>query len=144
MTRKRTKIGTPVTPSMPDTSRLSDIESLDASSEAGSSATSMTPDLAKLNIGRGWGRPRKEIVKPTMEDFPLDRTEDEQKKYIARKRTEMWRYKKLTSCDSAEYTEKELKHVQTYQKKRKVQEKDSEEISMDSQSEHKKELSWQS
>ena len=143
MTRKRTKIGIPVTPSMPDTSRLSDIESLDASSEAGSSATSMTPDLAKLNIGRGQGRPRKEIVKPTMEDFPLDGTEDEQKKYIVRKRTEMWRYMKLTSCDSAEYREKELKRVKTYQKKRKVEEKDSEEISMDSQSEHKKELSQQ-
>ena len=137
------KIGTPVTPSMPDTSSLSDIESLDASSEAGSSATSMTPDLAKLNIGRGRGRPRKEIVKPTMEDFPLDRTEDEQKKYIVRKRTEMWRYKKLSSCDSAEYREKELKRVKTYQKKRKVEEKDSEEISTDSQSEHKKELSRQ-
>ena len=57
---------------MPDTSRLSDIESLDASSEASSSVTSMTPDLAKLTPGRGQGRPRKEIVKPTMEDFPLD------------------------------------------------------------------------
>ena len=112
MTRKCTKIGTPVTPSMPNTSRFSGIESLDA--------TSMTPDLAKLNIGRGQGRPRKEIVKPTMEDCPLDGTEDEQKKYIVKKRTEMWRYKKLTGCDSAEYREKELKRVKTYQKKRKV------------------------
>ena len=86
--KTRLKIGTPLTPatpSTPDTARISDIESLDASSEAGSSVTSMTPDLARLNLGRGQGRLRKEMTKPTMEDFPLDGSEEEQKKYIARK-----------------------------------------------------------
>ena len=70
--KTRSKIGTPLTPATsftPDTARISDIESLDASSEAGSSVSSMTPDLARLNLGRGRGRPRKEITKPTMEDF---------------------------------------------------------------------------
>ena len=50
------KIGTPltpVTPSTSDTARISDIESLDASLEAGSSVPLMTPDLARLNLGRG-------------------------------------------------------------------------------------------
>ena len=82
------KIGTPLTPSTPstpDTSRISDIECLDASLEAGSSVSSMTPDLVRLNLGRGQGRLRKEMTKPTMEDFPLDGSEEEQKKYIARK-----------------------------------------------------------
>ena len=86
--KTRSKIGTPLTlatPSTPDTARISNIESLDASSEAGSSISSMTPDLARLNLGRGRGRPRKEMTKPTMEDFPLDGSEEEQKKYIARK-----------------------------------------------------------
>ena len=139
--KRRMKIATPVTPSMPDTNRMSDIESLDASSKAGSSVSSMTPDLAKLSLGRGRGRPRKEVVKLTMEDSPLDGTKEEQKKYIARKRTKLWRYNKLMGCDSAEYREKELKCVKSYQRKRKIDEKDSEEMSTDSQSEHKKELS---
>ena len=45
------------------------------------------------------------------------------------------------SCDSAEYREKELKRVKMCQSKRKIDEKDSEEMLTDSQSEHKKELS---
>ena len=141
--KTRLKIGTPLTPatpSTPDTARISDIESLDASSEAGSSVSLMTPDLARLNLGRGRGRPRKEMTKPTMEDFPLDGSEEEQKKYIARKRSEMWRYKKLTGSDSAEYRQKELKRVKNYQQERKTEEGD---LSTDSQGEHKKELSWQ-
>ena len=131
---------TPATPSTPDTARISDIESLDASSEAGSSVSSMTPDLARLNLGRGQGRLRKKKTKPTMEDFPLDSSEEEQKKYIARKRSETWRYKKLMGSDLAEYRQKELKRVKNYQQKRKTEEGD---LSTDSQGEHKKELSQQ-
>ena len=52
----------------------------------------------------------------------------------------MWKYKKLTRSESAEYRQKELKCVKNYQQKRKTEEGD---LSMDSQGEHKKELSWQ-
>ena len=42
-------------------------------------------------------------------------------KYIRKKTTEMWRFKKLSSKDSAEYRKKESERVRAYQKKKKLE-----------------------
>ena len=103
----------PETPATP-TSNIFDVESLV------SEASSVTPEMSKLTLGRSRGRPRKAVEKPTMDDFPYDWTKEEQKRYIAKKNTEMWRYKKLTSSDSAEYRKAEAQRVKCYnQRKRK-------------------------
>ena len=106
---------TPKTPETPATpaSNISDVESLV------SEASSVTPEMSKLTLGRSRSRPRKVVVKLTMDDFPFDGTKEEQKHYIAKKNTEMWRYKKLTSLDSAEYRKAETGRVKIY-KQRKI------------------------
>ena len=115
---------TPSTPETPATpgqgSNISDVESL------GSEASSITPEMSKLNLGRSRGRPRKVVEKPNMDDFPLDGSQEEQKHYLAKKNTEMLRYKKLTGVDSAEYWKAEAQRVKTYQqrKKREAEETD--------------------
>ena len=59
---------TPETPETPTTpaSNISNVESLV------SKASSVTPDMSKLTLGRSRSRPRKAVEKPTMDDFPFD------------------------------------------------------------------------
>ena len=78
-------------------SYISDVDTLSVSS------TGTTPDFSKMSLGRGRGRPRKNLVVPTTDDFPYDGTPEEREKYLKKKTTEMWRFKKLTSTGSAEY-----------------------------------------
>ena len=125
--------GTPQTPG--SNLEISDIDSLSVSSDH----SSVTPDMSKLCLGRGRGRPRKQLVKPTFEDFPLDASEEDQKKYIKKKRTEMWRYNKLCSSDASQYRQSELERVRDYQKKKNKGSGGS--ASKNSGSEHKKQLS---
>ena len=54
-----------------------------------------------------------------MDDFPKDGTEEEKDKYICKKTTELWRFKKLTSVNSAEYRAKENARVKEYQRRQK-------------------------
>ena len=103
-TRKKRQPSALLTPSTPETpatpgqySNISDVESL------GSKASSITPEMSKLSLGKSRGRPRKVIEKPSMDDFPFEGSQEEQKHYIAKKNTEMWCYKKLTGANSAEY-----------------------------------------
>ena len=111
--RENSILMTPETPATP-ASNISDVESLVFE------ASSVTPEMSKLTLGRSRGRPRKAVEKPTMDDFPYDGTKEEQKCYIAKKNTEMWRYKKLTSSDSAQYRKAEAQRVKSYnQRKRK-------------------------
>ena len=108
----------PLTPSTPATpgnsSKMSDVESLDSND-----TTSVTPDFSRLKLGRSQGRPRKELIQPTMDDFPKDGTDKEKDKYISKKTTELWQYKKLTSDSSAEYRAKENTRVKEYQRAKK-------------------------
>ena len=68
-------MGTPSTPATPlNSDRISDVDSL--SSE--NTYMSVTPDMQKLNLGRCRGWPRKELVEPNMDDYPVDATEEEQ------------------------------------------------------------------
>ena len=120
----------PLTPSYSEI--ISDVDSISSES------TSVTPDMNKLTLGRGRGRPRKQLVKPTMDDFPLDGTDEEQRKYICRKRTEMWHYNKLCGSDSVEYRKSEINRVKSYNIKKKIKEEPK---SDESGCEHKKQLS---
>ena len=95
--------------------------------------------MSKLNLGKCRGRPRKELVKPTMDDFPYGGTEAEQKAYIRKKNTEFWHYNKLTSSDSAAYRQSENECVGKYNKRKKEKEQQDDEKSEDS--DRQKELS---
>ena len=115
--RETSVLMTPSTPETPATpgqgSNILDVESL------GSEANSVMPEMSKLNLGRSRGRPRKVVEKPNMDDFPFDGSQEEQKRYLAKKNTEMWRYKKLTGVDSAEYLKAEAQRVKIYQQRKK-------------------------
>ena len=69
--------------------------------------SSLTPSLQSMSIGRGKGRPRKQLVAPTLDGFPIDSTEDEKQKWFNKKCTEQWWYNILTSNKAAEFREKE-------------------------------------
>ena len=86
--------------------------------------TSLTPWMEKLTMGRGRGRPRKEL-KYTVDysDFPKDGTESEQERYCSKKRTELWRLKTLTGPDSAEHRQKERIRVNKYHQKKREEKK---------------------
>ena len=106
---------TPLTPATPgNSSNMSDVESLDSND-----TTSVTPDFSRLKLGRNQGRPRKELTQPTMDDFLKDGTDAEKEKYICKKTTKLWRYKKLTSDSLAEYRAKENTRVKEYQRSKK-------------------------
>ena len=72
---------TPLTPATPgNSSKMSDVESLDSND-----TTSVTPDFSRLKLGRSRGRPRKELIQPTMDDFPKDGTDAEKENiYVKR------------------------------------------------------------
>ena len=109
-------MGTTSTPATPlNSDCISDVDSL--SSE--NTYTSVTPDMQKLNLGRCRGRPRKELMEPNMDDYPVDATEEEQRRYICKKNTERWHYNKLASADAANYRQAELNRVKSYNQKKK-------------------------
>ena len=133
--RNTSNPGTPQTPNM-------DISDIDSICSEQTSGTSVTPDMSNLTLGHGRGRPRKELVKPTFDDFPIDGTEAEQKRYIKKKRTEIWRYNKLMGADSSQYRQSELNRVKEYQQKKKKEiEGTASDESRDSSAEYKKKLS---
>ena len=113
-------------------STISDVDSM---SSVDTGTSNVTPKMAKMSIGRGRGRPRKPIECPTVHDYPVGGTQEEINRYIKKKNTQMWRYKKLTSTDSSEYRAAENERVKNYNKRKKG------ENSGDSQDEHQKQLS---
>ena len=133
--RKAKNVATPPTPSTPGTFQsISDVESL--------SSTGTTPEMSKLSLGRGRGRPRKPVVKPTFEDYPVDGTLEEQKIYQKQRTTKLWRYNKLSGSNSAEFRKSENTRVKKYHKTIKQEDPVVEESSdTSSSSEHKKKLS---
>ena len=126
---------TPATPSTPRTpaSRMSDVESIESN-------TTATPDMEKMTLGRGRGRPRKIQQPPNMEDFPVDGTDQEKTKYIKKKTSEMYRFKKLTGTEEERkaYRARENARVKEYQQRKKMQ-TSQEETSSDSSNSRKKE-----
>ena len=98
---------------------ISDVDTLSVSS------TGTTPEFSKMSLGRGRGRPRKNLVVPSTDNFPYDGTQEERDRYLKKKNTEMWHFKKLTSTGSAEYRTKENARVKEYQKKKKMEKESS-------------------
>ena len=102
-------------------------------------STSMTPDFSKMSLGRCHGRPRKPLQAPDTDDYPLvGASQEEINKYVKKKTTELWRFKKLSSSNSAEYRAAENKRVKDYQKNKK---QEKERKSCESTDEHQKQLS---
>ena len=122
--RENSVLMTPETPETPATpiSNISNVESLV------SEASSVTSEMSKLTLGRSRSRPRKAVEKPTMDDFPYDGTKEEQKRYIAKKNTEMWRYKILTSSNSAEYRKAEAQRVKSYNQRKRIQGEETDDL----------------
>ena len=77
------------------------------------------------------------MIKPTFEDFPIDGSEDDEKRYIKKKCTEMWRHNKLAGSEASVYWQSELERVKGYQKKKKETEGSASE---ESGSEHRRKL----
>ena len=115
----------------------------------------MTPQMDKLSLGRGRGRPRKKLnYSIDMDDFPTDGTEEEKDRYLKKKSTELWRFRTLTGSKAAEHRAKENERVKRYYHRKKAEKEGSQpsatgsiehgerdEESEDSVTERKKELS---
>ena len=112
-TPKSSKTSVPGTPTTPITSPSSVISP--------ASSSSLTSGMQSMNIGRGRGRPQKQLIEPSMEGFPEHGTGDEHR-WLKMKVTELWQYNMLTSDQSAELRKKENAHVCEYYCKKKVAE----------------------
>ena len=96
---KSSRVLVPMTPSTP----VSDFPS------PASYHSSLTPSLQNISLGRGCGKPRKQLIKPTYEGYLADGTKEEKARWLKMKATEQWRYNILTSNQAAEYHESERK-----------------------------------
>ena len=77
--------------------------------------------MQSMNIGRGRGRPQKQLIEPSMEGFPEHGTGNEKHRWLKMKATELWQYNMLTSDQSSEFRKKENAHVCEYYCKKNVQ-----------------------
>ena len=59
---------------------ISDVDTLSVSS------TGTTPEFSKMSLGRGRGRPRKNLVVPSTDDFPYDGTPEEKRQILEEKK----------------------------------------------------------
>ena len=62
---------------------------------------------------------------PTNDDFPYDGSKEEIDRYLKKKMTELWHFKKGSSSGSAEYGASKNARVKEYQKKKKLEKKSS-------------------
>ena len=65
-------------PSLPTTPETGASEFLSPAS----SHSSLTPTMQKISIGRGHGRPHKQLVEPIYEGYPADGTKEEKAKVV--------------------------------------------------------------
>ena len=75
-----------------------------------------TPELdgTPLIHKRGRGRPCKTPQPPSYEDYPVNASTEDIKKWKRRKNTEKWRYDKLMSNEAEDFREKEKEQVTKY------------------------------
>ena len=86
----------------------------------------MTPQMDKLTLGHGRGRPRKKLnYSIDMDDFPTDGTEEEKDRYLKKKSTELWRFRTLTGAKAAEHRAKENECVKKYYQHKKAEKEGS-------------------
>ena len=79
-TLKSSKIHVPWTPTTPVTP---------PSAISPASSSPLTPDMQSMNIGRGRGRPWKQLIEPSMEGFPEHGTSEEKHRWLKMKATEL-------------------------------------------------------
>ena len=65
-----------------------------------------------------------------MEDYPEDGTKEEQDKYLKKKQTELWRFKKLSGDEAAEHRAKENASVKNYYYRKKNEKSASSTVSV--------------
>ena len=82
--------GVPETPKSSRSSLPSSPATPDFNPSPTSLQSSLTPSLQSLSLGRGRGRPRKQLIKP--EGFPVDGTEVDKQRWFCQKCTEQWRF----------------------------------------------------
>ena len=75
---------------------------------------------------------------PKTDDYLVDGTEEEKDKYLKKKNTELWHFRKLSSESSAKYRAAENERVKAYNKKKKDE---ASKVSSESDSDRKKLLS---
>ena len=87
-----------------------------------SSQSSLTPSMQSMSLGRGRGRPRKQLEELSYDGYPVNWTEEEKKKMVKQKATEQWRYNIPTSNQAEKYHQHEREWVHDYNA-RKYQQK---------------------
>ena len=102
-------------PSVPTTPETGASEFLSPAS----SHSSLTPTTQKISLGRGCGRPCKQLMEPTYEGYPADSMKEKKARWLKMKAMEQWCYNILASNKVAEYFESERKHVSEYNKCKK-------------------------
>ena len=112
------------TPGTPDSMTISDVSSL-GSFPMSLSETSLTLDIGSLKVGGKRGRPRKQLIPPSLDDAPVNASKEEMNQWKAAKKTAQWRYEKKTGPSGAEYRRAENKRSSTYyyQKKEETRNK---------------------
>ena len=85
--------------------------------------SSLTPSMQSMSLGRGRGRPRKQLQEPSYEGYPVNGSEEEKKRWLKQKATEQWRYNMLTSNQADEFREHEKLRVKEYQARKRQQKK---------------------
>ena len=58
----------------------------------GSSQSSLTLGMESMSLGRGRGRPRKQLTDPSYDGYPVDGSEEEIKRWLKMNATEQWQY----------------------------------------------------
>lgn len=99
----------------------------DKDTEYGSPATTPTssvvesPEPTTTRTKRG--RPRKELVPPSYDDFPVSGTAEQQKHWMKMKSVQYWRYQKLSGPGGEDYRKQESTRVgRLYNRKKLVEE----------------------
>ena len=85
-----------------------------------SPASSHSSQITPKGRGRGCGRPRKVAEPPTYEDFPVGASNEEIQKYLKAKKTQRWRYEKLSGPEASEHRQKENERVSQFYYKKKA------------------------
>ena len=58
--------------------------------------------MESMSLGRGRGRPQKQLVEPSYDGYPVDGSEEEKKWWLKMRATQQWWYNILTSNQAAE------------------------------------------